>query len=70
MNITKHQILEKSHQLISEMSGLVWDSVNESDKEDDRLALAYVNGVCELSDSLIKLLDEPINTEECNELAN
>ena len=62
--MNKYQILEKSHQLISDMSGFVWESMSESDKEEDRLALAYINGICELSDALIKLLDEPVNTEE------
>lgn len=64
MTITKTQILEKEHKLISDMASYIWESVTEKDKEDDRLTLAYISGVSELADYLISLLDETENDEE------
>lgn len=64
MGITKIQILEKGHNRISDMSKYIWESVTEKDKEDDRLALAYINGVSKLADDLINLLDETESVEE------
>lgn len=64
MIITKIQILEKEHKLISDMAQYIWESVTERDKEDDRLALAYISGVSELANHLIDLLDETESVEE------
>lgn len=64
--MNKEQILEKSHSLIADVSTTVWDSLSKEDMAEDSLTLAYINGVTELTDSLIRLLDEesnPINEE-------
>lgn len=63
MGITKIQILEKEHSLISDMAKYIWESVTEKDKEDDRLALAYISGVSELASHLIDLLDKTETVE-------
>ncbi len=65
----KKIILEKAHDLISDITPAGWDSVNEQDKQEDSLILAYVNGVCELSDALIKTL-ESTDKENNNELVD
>lgn len=54
--MTKEQVYKIQNKLINDVSGDVWISTN-NDNDKYIKALAYINGVLEMTDEIIEILD-------------
>lgn len=54
MTVSREQILQKEHDLLSDICLSVWDELNEKEKTE---VLFYIAGCVDLADDLLKLMN-------------
>lgn len=59
--MTKEQIYEIQNKLINDVASDVWTTAKDK-AEDNMKSLAYINGVLEMTDEIIELLDTVKNS--------